>query len=315
MAGVSPTVVFRGLSVLLTVTTTLYYFKTPEDLKRKASLAGPLGQPNAEFDWCERNFLSHPLVAEPVNSVSSLLYVAQPLIFLRLHQGIAMPAELTFCLWTVGAIGLGSTAFHATLRYGLQLADELPMFALVLGASCALLRPTWGAGLPRAIATTLFGGLSVALLSTERDGESAALHSACRGVLSCTFSACFVYIFWRTAALARGDEVALSSHAASSLRAGPSPPDIFAKTFSIWMGTILCWIADILCCDTLQSLPFGLPFPHLHGFWHLGSAVGLHGIFVLLLLHERLQHQSSENVRTSVLWGFVPFLTEGSHNA
>ena len=49
-SGVSPTLVFRGLTVLLSVTTTLYYFKTPADLKKKASLAGPLGPPNAEFD-------------------------------------------------------------------------------------------------------------------------------------------------------------------------------------------------------------------------------------------------------------------------
>ena len=368
MSGVSPTLVFRGLTVLLSVTTTLYYFKTPADLKKKASLAGPLGPPNAEFDvrprcarrspslapppslplprrrrlmyvclaspamrqWCERNWLSHPLVAEPVNSASSLLYVLQPLIFLRLHRGVALPPELAFCLWAVGAIGLGSAAFHATLRYGMQLADELPMFALVLGASCALLRPAWGATAPRAAATALFGGLSAVLLTTERDGAGAAVHHVCRGVLSCTFSACFVFIFWRTAALARADDEALQAAAAkakakakaeaaapSSRRrraAGPSPPSIFAATFAIWMATILCWIADILCCDALQSLPLRLPFPHLHGFWHLGSAVGLHGIFVLLLLHERLQ-QGAGGVRTAVCWGVVPYLTEeGSHS-
>lgn len=311
--GVSPTVVFRGLSVLLSVTTTLYYFKTPADLKKKPSLAGPLGPPNAEFDWCEHNYLSHPLIAEPVNSVSSLLYVLQPLVFAKLHSGITLPAELTFCLWAVAAIGVGSTAFHATLRYTLQLADELPMFALVLGASCALLRPAWGTMLPRSCAVALFGGLSVALLTTDRHGDGTAVHNACRGVLSCTFSACFVFIFWRTAALAGEDGRKLSNGAGVDTKSnGLSPPVIFAKTFTIWMATILCWIADIMCCDALQNLPLGIPFPHLHGLWHLGSAVGLHGIFVLLLLHERLQQGCK--VKTALCYKFVPYLTEGGHD-
>ena len=51
-------------------------------------------------------------------------------------------------------------------------------------------------------------------------------------------------------------------------------------------GAILAWIADIVACDELQQLPFGLPYPQLHAFgWHFGTSLGLlHSTFKVSLL-------------------------------
>eukprot|EP00937_MAST-01D_sp_MAST-1D-sp2_P002758 g2758.t1 len=285
------------------VTLTLYYFRTPDDLKidrtaaTATSTAGPLGPPNAEFDWCELNFPAGArLVAEPVNTLTSLLYVAVAV----LQAGPGGPAELHACLLCVAAIGIGSALFHATLRYTLQLADELPMLALVLTAACWLVRPRWGKQCPRLALGALFAGLCAALLSTEREGPTAATHNACRGVLSTAFSACFVVIFWRGAANARSDAQLLRAAAGGGAGAGasfdarsPSPNTLFARSFLIWVAAVALWICDILCCHWLHSLPFGVPFPHLHAWWHVATALGLHYTITLMLWHDQLEAESS----------------------
>jgi hypothetical protein len=195
----------------------------------------------------------------------------------------------------------------------MQLADELPMLALVLGAVCGLLRFTWPklASLPSQVFSILFVGLSSALLATDRlddaTGEEQMIHQACRGIMTCAFSACFLYIFYSTAQLSSDDAQTLRKRNASC--GVWSPPGLFRRQFVIWIASIVGWIADILCCAALQNLPFGVPFPQLHGLvWHGGSALGLHYIMVLLVWHQRLEDGFSP--KSKLLLGFLPYLVE-----
>ena len=317
--GVSPRFVFGSLLGLMCCTMCLYYFKTPDHLKTNdIELSGPLGAPDADFEWCEKNFLSHGWVAEPVNTVTSLIYVLQALLFAMHHRRgrRGLPLECTVCLACVVAVGLGSTAFHATLRYPLQLADELPMLALVLAAVCWLMRPHYGTAVPRWCLGSFFFGLSAVLLGTlARGGRRERLHDVCRGLLSSVFSLCFIVIFWRGATVSRADaarrrELFLGKGGQGRAPAPaptPTPTALFAQNFAVWIFTVLCWIADIVCCHALQNLPFGVPFPHLHGFWHLGSALGLQFTLALMLWHEYTD-AGDASVRAAYWLGLVPYL-------
>ena len=81
-------------------------------------------------------------------------------------------SDLKAVLFWVVIIGLGSAAFHATMRYKLQLADELPMLGLIVQASCWLLRPKFGTEphLMGGMITTFVSGV---IIVTERDGKYA----------------------------------------------------------------------------------------------------------------------------------------------
>jgi hypothetical protein len=153
----------------------------------------------------------------------------------------------------------------------MQLADELPMLALVLHTSYVLwCRPSHATN--RVERPLLFCSLFLflivstsVLLTTHR---SQAIHSFFRGCVTYAFSAAFLYIF-----------VAQSAAAADLDKRFPTTfnffSDIFSKGFCCFMIAIFGWIAENLGCSVLQSLPFHLPFPHFHGIlWHLGCAAG-----------------------------------------
>ena len=57
------------LVALLTLTSSLYFFCTPESLRPKTSRqlqTGRWGDIDSEFDWCERNYEWSAHVAEPL---------------------------------------------------------------------------------------------------------------------------------------------------------------------------------------------------------------------------------------------------------
>jgi hypothetical protein len=118
-----PGFVFAILGVTLTFTTTIYYLRIPQDLSAglsNKSSEGYWGKPNAEFDWCEFNYLSSFYVAEPVNSFSMMSFF---IVVFRLQRHFR--TVLRTCphaprlLLEIALVAAGSFAFHATLRYRL----------------------------------------------------------------------------------------------------------------------------------------------------------------------------------------------------
>src|SRR5881296_1200898 len=86
------------------------------------------GAPTASIDWCEQNYALLPWVCEAFNTVSSLAIVLAGALGLS-RQTFAREVRVAFALLVL--VGLGSIAFHATLRFELQMLDELPMLYLV----------------------------------------------------------------------------------------------------------------------------------------------------------------------------------------
>jgi len=95
------------------------------------------GPVTGSVDWCEANYAVLPHVAEMANSVSSLFFVGTGLSVAL--QARRAGAELRYQLLGVclALVGLGSVAFHATLRKQEQALDEIPMLWLAtLAAYC-----------------------------------------------------------------------------------------------------------------------------------------------------------------------------------
>jgi len=92
-----------------------------EEIRRR--FVGP-----ANVDWCEANFVKHPLIAEFYNTMSSIPLAVIPLFgvcytrFKATREARWLVAYLMF-----SSVGVGSFLFHMTLYYGCQAMDELPM--------------------------------------------------------------------------------------------------------------------------------------------------------------------------------------------
>src|SRR5271165_4784436 len=113
-------------------------------------LAGFWGTPTSTVDWCEVNYAVTPYVCEFFNTLSSLAMVAAGVLGVVLHRRV-------FDRWTLsafgllGLVGVGSVAFHGTLRFELQMLDELPMLYLVALVAYLILEPRFGGWLPASL--------------------------------------------------------------------------------------------------------------------------------------------------------------------
>jgi len=81
----------------------------------------------SSIDWCERNYVVTPYVAEFFNSISSLVIMIPALVHLRAIWRFNLEPRFAVVTVWVAAIGAGSFLFHATLLKTAQFADELPM--------------------------------------------------------------------------------------------------------------------------------------------------------------------------------------------
>jgi dihydroceramidase len=276
----SPRFVFALLGFILAITTTIYYVRIPSELSSglsNKSNTGYWGPPNSEFDWCEFNYLSSFYIAEPVNSFSMIsFFVVIFRLFKHLRSILHTCTHSLFIFCEVCVVAVGSFFFHATLRYMMQLADELPMLVLVFHTSYVLCTRPAAPSNKRTqrpllfISFCLYSLITTLILSlTDR---ASAWHHFVRGCNSYAFSAAFLYIFVAQSAAAADLDRQFPSTSGCS---GKTFNEIFAKGLVCFVVALLGWIIENVACSSLQNLPFNMPFPHFHAIlWHLGCAAG-----------------------------------------
>ncbi|KAI9889168.1 MAG: hypothetical protein M1814_005759 [Vezdaea aestivalis] len=81
----------------------------------------------ATLNFCEEEYYATPYIAEVVNTLTNVIFVY--LAFRGLRSCFMQGHHPMFIITFLGylCVGLGSTFFHATLKYPMQLIDELSM--------------------------------------------------------------------------------------------------------------------------------------------------------------------------------------------
>lgn len=296
-----PLFVTVTLSIALSFTTILYYFAIPNEVQTKLVSNGDLevnmtwGTPDSEFNWCEADYQIHPMVAELYNSVTSFLYIAVAVLGYGAHCRLKLQWRYSLTMLLIALIGIGSTLFHATLRYQMQLLDELPMHYLIMTSVYNLwereVKRLHGRWFPISLCLIEIA-ITFIVFSTHKTEQ---IHDITRGFVTCSFSIGFIYILTATAII--NEEISKLSGQHSWL---------FQISFIFWMIAIVCWIVDILFCTTLRNLPFGLPYPQLHAFgWHLCGSIALYFTSIVVLLH----HELVMGRNASIIWyGCLPIV-------
>ena len=111
--------------------------------------SGYWGEVTATMDWCERNYVVTPYIAEFYNTISNLGFIGLSLAGIWFHKNCMFFFSLIFFFFflifyffiveiryilaylSVTVTGIGSGLFHGTLLYSMQLCDELPMFYVI----------------------------------------------------------------------------------------------------------------------------------------------------------------------------------------
>jgi len=237
-------------------------------------LAGYWGTPTSTVDWCEVNYAITPFVCEFFNTLSSLAMIAAGVLGAVVHRHV-------FDRWTLaafgllGLVGVGSVAFHGTLRFELQMLDELPMLYLVTLVTYLLLEPRFGLWLPAALFT-------YAVLATASEAFT-------RGhvqflLFQLTFGALEMFCMFRVYVLSRVAENK------------PVRP-LFNLGAGLYFAAIALWFVDLRFCDVVSvRLPaLGLPNPQLHAWWHVLVSCGFY-LLLLVVGYDRLRRRHARPV-------------------
>lgn len=96
----------------------------PSVLQERTGVWGPR---TASIDWCESNYEVTPWIAEFWNTISNISMIIPPIygVYMSITQEMEMRYVMSHLFFLL--VGVGSTMFHMTLQYSMQLLDEIPM--------------------------------------------------------------------------------------------------------------------------------------------------------------------------------------------
>jgi dihydroceramidase len=255
-----------------------------------APTLGFWGSPTSSVDWCEANYRYSPYVCELFNTLSSFALVLAGCLGAWLHRRVLERRFLlAYCALCV--VGLGSVAFHATLRFELQMLDELPMLWLALVMIYTLLenRPTrrYGHWFP---ALLVMHGTLVSLLAAFTRGRMQFW------AFQASFGSAEFYCLYRVWRIHKRSQNARVHQ-------------LFRWGMACYLVALVLWAIDTRFCTLVSvTLPaWGFFNPQLHAVWHVLVSLGFYGL-VLLIADDRFDVLGVE-AKLDRRFGIVPRLT------
>ncbi|EGG11053.1 uncharacterized protein MELLADRAFT_70933 [Melampsora larici-populina 98AG31] len=234
---------------------------------------GYWGPSSSSIDWCEENYAITSYVAEFANTLSNLVFLFIAAYGIQKSKDEKLPFTFILCHLGVLLIGFGSFAFHATLRYDMQLLDELPMtYSTTLLAYLAFSRSSSQTSPTNRVYDLILNMLLIlyAVLVTViyLVWPNPTFHHTSFAVLILSTNAKVAY--WiRT----------LPTNTAIERRHKQDIKRCEFTGFWVFLFSFGIWNIDNLFCDQLTRWKKGLGFPNsiileLHAWWHLGTGIG-----------------------------------------
>ncbi|KAI0997496.1 hypothetical protein K3495_g10691 [Podosphaera aphanis] len=253
---------------------------------------GYWGPVTSTINWCEEDYYATVYSAEIVNTITNILFMVLGLKGLRnciqyKHDGVFAVAFLGYLF-----VGIGSFAFHTTLKYSMQLVDELSM----IYTTCLMCYATFSFARSQLFRQLLgFGLLSLSIFITlcYHYLQNPVFHQNAFAVLIAVVLLRSMYTMEfkirRSLKLKPANSSSektiniMKSQVSSGVRRDMNVIDemwlMVALGLSIFLGGFGMWNLDNMYCSTLRSwrhqlgLPWGLLLEG-HGWWHLMTGLG-----------------------------------------
>jgi len=231
------------------------------------NFTGVWGPVTATLDWCEANYQFSPFVAEMANSFSNVITIFLGLYgaYVALQQ--KLPTRYPLGFLGVAVVGIGSFAFHASLLYEAQLADELPMVIVasyslfILSDSRKGFNSDAGHGLILLIAFNTLFPVSYAIY------RNPVYHQI-------VFATLMVFLVSRTVYLIHSD-ISKNVPPVAKKRVGK----IYQTGLLTFLAGFAIWNLDNIYCNTLTEWKQAVGWPAAfllegHSWWHALTAIG-----------------------------------------
>ncbi|KAI3534842.1 alkaline phytoceramidase [Colletotrichum filicis] len=254
---------------------------------------GYWGEKTSTLNFCEEDYVVSYYCAEVCNTLTNLLFLW--LGFKGVHNCVSQGHPRIFLVAYLGyvIVGLGSTAFHTSLKYPMQLIDELSM----IYTTCLMVFATFSFSKSSRFSVLLGGGLVLLaglITSYYHITKDPAFHQACYAALTATVVLRSLYVM----------ETQLRPVLA---RRNKDKADLILKTMWIMVGTglsvflmgFLIWNIDNAFCSQIRQWrrQLGLPWGALlegHAWWHLMTGVAYYYITWGIWLRRCLEGREDE---------------------
>ncbi|KAL1840742.1 hypothetical protein VTJ49DRAFT_182 [Mycothermus thermophilus] len=259
----------------------------------RESREGFWGDQTSTLNWCEEDYNISFYCAEVVNTLTNLVFMWLGLRGLR--DVISFGHSRVFILVFLGymVVGLGSMAFHTTLKYEMQLADELPMIYTV----CIMAFATFGykrAPKVQALIATGLVGLAVFITVYYLYAQDPVFHQVAYGLLTLSTVCRGFYVMERHVRprLKQRNPAEVEWYMRNMYKLAVSGIGMFLAGFFIWN------IDNIFCHHlTASKNRILLPWSVLlegHGWWHILTGLAYHMILWRVWLNRCLDGKETE---------------------
>ncbi|PHH58709.1 hypothetical protein CDD81_4800 [Ophiocordyceps australis] len=231
------------------------------------------GEQTSTLNFCEEDYVISSYCAEMCNTVTNGLFIWLGTRGFRncINETHAFVFHLAFAGYMV--VGLGSIMFHATLKYPMQLVDELSM----IYTTCLMMYASFS--LSRSKSFCVFLGLSLLALA----GSITVYYHKTKDPLfhQATYGALTAIIVFRSMWIM---EMQVRPKLESAGRDGACHElktvwIMVATGLSIFVAGFGVWNVDNVLCDQLRQWrrAMGLPWAIVlegHAWWHLMTGIG-----------------------------------------
>uniref|UniRef100_A0A8D1V9X2 Alkaline ceramidase n=2 Tax=Sus scrofa TaxID=9823 RepID=A0A8D1V9X2_PIG len=264
-----------------------------------ADRQGYWGPPTSTLDWCEENYAVTWYIAEFWNTVSNLIMIIPPVFgaIQSVRDGLEKRYIASYLALTV--VGMGSWCFHMTLKYEMQLLDELPMiYSCCIFVYCMFecFKTKSSVNYHLLFTLVLF---SLIVTTVYLKVKEPIFHQVMYGMLVFTLVVRSIYIVTWVYPWLRG---------------------LGYTSLGIFLMGFLLWNIDNIFCDSLRNFRKKVPpiigvTTQFHAWWHILTGLGsyLHILFSLytrtLYLRYRPKVKKSSGVSTSFGTGCFSILS------
>ncbi|KAF0322308.1 alkaline phytoceramidase [Colletotrichum asianum] len=228
----------------------------------------------ATINWCEEDYYVSPYVAEVVNTFTNAIFVYLALVGIfscvrNKHPGVFLVAYIGYMI-----IGVASIFYHTTLKYWMQLFDELSM----IYTTCILFFAVFSHG-KSTLGQTLLGlfvtSLAVFITGYYHYLGDPVFHQVMFGILTATVVFRSLYIMEKILR-PKSEPQSKSEHLDVDLL--KTMWTLITCGLSAIAIGFLTWNLDNIFCSQLRAWrrELGLPWGVLlegHGWWHLFTGI------------------------------------------
>ncbi|KAL2012909.1 hypothetical protein VTN00DRAFT_434 [Thermoascus crustaceus] len=304
------------------------------------SKAGYWSPVTSTLNWCEEDYYATIYSAEIVNTLTNLLFMFLGVKGIRSCRRNGHDTIFQVAFYGYLLVGFGSFLFHSTLKYPMQLVDELSMIyttCLMCYASFSYSRPSW----VRVFLAVFLTGLAVFITLYYHYLGDPVFHQNAYALLTTIVVLRSMYTMevtlrpkWRKSREEDRLERERKGLPAPSKERQHYENVRDTKTLktmwfmviyglSMFLGGFFIWTLDNKFCTKLRGwrkqigLPWGLLLEG-HGWWHLMTGIGayLYIIWGIWLRHILNKRQDEFHLQWSHFWKIPDMIrvdTEKTH--